>query len=105
MEGLSPLHLILVLVVAVLVLGPGKLPEVGAALGKSMREFRRSMTDEPEPALLVAPAAPPPALLVAPAAPPPAVPRAPGPTIVPGAVSAISAEPSAADPGSAAREP
>jgi sec-independent protein translocase protein TatA len=94
MEGLSPLHLILVLVVAVLVLGPGKLPEVGAALGKSMREFRRSMTDEPEAAALVAPAAP-----------PPAVPPTPGPTIVPGAVSAISADPSAADPGSAAREP
>ena len=58
MEGLTPLHLILVLVFAVLVLGPGKLPEVGAALGKSMREFRRSMTDEPEPPVLVAPSAP-----------------------------------------------
>jgi sec-independent protein translocase protein TatA len=93
MEGLSPIHLILVLAVAVLVLGPGKLPEVGAALGKSMREFRRSMTDELEPALLVAPAAPPPAL-----------PPAPGPTIVPGAVSQISSAPTDADPGSAAQE-
>jgi TatA/E family protein of Tat protein translocase len=42
MEGLSPLHLVIVLVIAVLVLGPGKLPEVGSALGKSIREFRKA---------------------------------------------------------------
>ena len=45
MEGLSPLHLVIVLVIAVLVLGPGKLPEVGAALGKSLREFRKATTE------------------------------------------------------------
>jgi sec-independent protein translocase protein TatA len=45
MEGLSPLHLIVVLVIAVLVLGPGKLPEVGAALGKTLREFRKATTE------------------------------------------------------------
>jgi sec-independent protein translocase protein TatA len=48
MEGLSPLHLVIVLVVAVLVLGPGKLPEVGAALGKTLREFRRATSDMAE---------------------------------------------------------
>ena len=45
MEGLSPLHLVIVLVIAVLVLGPGKLPEVGTALGKSIREFRKATLD------------------------------------------------------------
>ena len=42
-------ELVMVLVVALVVFGPGKLPEVGAALGKSIREFRRAtqaLTDE-----------------------------------------------------------
>jgi len=45
MGAITPLHLILVLVVALLVLGPGKLPDVGAALGKSIREFRKATSD------------------------------------------------------------
>jgi sec-independent protein translocase protein TatA len=45
--ALSPTHLIIILIVALLILGPGKLPETGAALGKAMRELRRSMADEP----------------------------------------------------------
>jgi TatA/E family protein of Tat protein translocase len=44
-EGITPLHLLVVLIIALIILGPGKLPEVGAALGKSIREFRRSVTD------------------------------------------------------------
>lgn len=42
-------ELVLILVVALVVFGPGKLPEVGAAMGKSIREFRRAtqaLTDE-----------------------------------------------------------
>ena len=42
--GMGPAELVLVLVIAVIVLGPGKLPEVARALGKTMREFR-SVTD------------------------------------------------------------
>ena len=38
-------ELILILVIALVVLGPGKLPEVGSALGKSIREFRKAATD------------------------------------------------------------
>jgi sec-independent protein translocase protein TatA len=77
MEGLSPLHLIIVLVIAVLVLGPGKLPEVGATLGKTIREFRKATTDMQESVRLDAASPPAPAALqtVAPvlaAAPPPA---------------------------------
>jgi sec-independent protein translocase protein TatA len=46
LEGLSPVHLIVILVIAVLILGPGKLPETGAALGKAMRDFRHAMNDD-----------------------------------------------------------
>ena len=38
-------ELIVILVIALLVLGPGKLPEVGSALGKTIREFRKASTD------------------------------------------------------------
>lgn len=40
MAGLTPMHLLLILGIALLVIGPGKLPDVGSALGKSIREFR-----------------------------------------------------------------
>jgi len=38
-------ELIIILVIALLILGPGKLPEVGASLGKTIREFRKASTD------------------------------------------------------------
>jgi TatA/E family protein of Tat protein translocase len=38
--GITPLHVILVLVIALIVLGPGRLPKVGSAVGKTIREFR-----------------------------------------------------------------
>jgi sec-independent protein translocase protein TatA len=41
---LQPTHLILVLVVALLVLGPKRLPEAGRALGQGLKEFRSSIT-------------------------------------------------------------
>ena len=41
----GPLELVIILIVALLILGPGKLPEVGAALGKSIREFRKASSD------------------------------------------------------------
>lgn len=39
-------ELILILVIALVVFGPGKLPEVGKALGRSMQEFRRATSGE-----------------------------------------------------------
>lgn len=43
MEGLlSPMHLVIVLVIALLVFGPKKLPEMGRSLGKGIREFRQA---------------------------------------------------------------
>jgi TatA/E family protein of Tat protein translocase len=41
----GPLELVIILVIALLILGPGKLPDVGAALGKSIREFRKASAD------------------------------------------------------------
>jgi sec-independent protein translocase protein TatA len=39
----QPTHLIFVLVVALLVLGPKRLPEVGRSLGRGLRDFRQGM--------------------------------------------------------------
>ena len=41
-------ELILILVIALVVFGPGKLPEIGNALGKAIREFRRASTQPSE---------------------------------------------------------
>jgi sec-independent protein translocase protein TatA len=43
---LQPTHLILVLLVALLFLGPKRLPSAGRALGQGLREFRSSITGE-----------------------------------------------------------
>jgi sec-independent protein translocase protein TatA len=40
----SPVHLLFVGVVALLVLGPKRLPEVARALGRGMREFRETVS-------------------------------------------------------------
>ena len=38
-------ELVLILVIALVVFGPGKLPEIGKAVGKSLREFRSASTE------------------------------------------------------------
>ncbi len=52
MEGLSAAHLILVLVVVMIVFGAGKLPEVGSALGKGIRGFKKALNEPEEPETL-----------------------------------------------------
>ncbi len=42
--NVGPMELIVVLVIALVVLGPKKLPEVGKSLGKGMREFKDSIS-------------------------------------------------------------
>jgi sec-independent protein translocase protein TatA len=50
----QPTHLLFVLVVALLVLGPKRLPEVGRSLGRGIRDFRHAMSgDEVRDALTV----------------------------------------------------
>ncbi|SDF49827.1 Sec-independent protein translocase subunit TatA/TatB [Sporomusa acidovorans] len=45
MFSFSMPELVLILVIALIVFGPGKLPEVGKAIGKGIQEFRRASTD------------------------------------------------------------
>ncbi|HEX2988517.1 MAG TPA: twin-arginine translocase TatA/TatE family subunit [Chloroflexota bacterium] len=47
--GLGPGELFLILVLAVLVFGPAKLPEIGNSLGKGIREFRKATNEVMEP--------------------------------------------------------
>jgi TatA/E family protein of Tat protein translocase len=45
MFGIGPTELIVILVIALLVLGPKRLPELAAGLGKGLAEFRRATSD------------------------------------------------------------
>jgi TatA/E family protein of Tat protein translocase len=45
----GPAEIIIVAIIALVVLGPGRLPEAGSALGKSLREFRKAVTDVQDP--------------------------------------------------------
>ena len=40
---IGPLEIVLVLVIALIVLGPKRLPEAGRSIGKGMREFKDSI--------------------------------------------------------------
>jgi sec-independent protein translocase protein TatA len=59
MPDLSPVQLIIFLIIALVILGPKRLPEVGRSLGRGIREFKDSVTgkDEPEPEETARPAA------------------------------------------------
>jgi sec-independent protein translocase protein TatA len=57
-SSIGPMELIIVLVIALIVLGPKRLPEVGRSVGRGMREFKDSLAgindddDEDEPETL-----------------------------------------------------
>ena len=44
MPGIGPMELIVVLIIALIIFGPKKLPELGKSLGSSMRSFKDSVT-------------------------------------------------------------
>ena len=100
--NIGPGELLIVIVIALVVLGPGRLPEVGSALGKSIREFRKAASDvkdatsldpiksEPEP-----PVAPAPTSMTTPAV-GSVAPTVPAPVAAP----PVPADSPAADPGS-----
>lgn len=48
-ELFAPTHLLVVLVVALLVFGPKKLPELGKSLGEGIRGFKSAMKDDDKP--------------------------------------------------------
>ena len=60
MPNVGPMEIIVVLIIALIVFGPKKLPELGKSLGKGINEFKGSITashDAPaEPAAVAAPA-------------------------------------------------
>src|SRR3990170_2969404 len=47
--GIGPFELMLILAVVVIIFGVGRLPEVGGAVGRGIREFRRATKDEEAP--------------------------------------------------------
>ena len=40
--GLQPTHLIIIAIVALIIFGPSRLPEIGRSLGKTLREFQNA---------------------------------------------------------------
>ncbi len=44
-RGFGPLELIIILVIVMMIFGVGKLPQVGSAMGKALREFKSSTED------------------------------------------------------------
>jgi len=88
---LQPTHLLFILAVALLVLGPKRLPEAGRALGKGIRDFRMAIGGEdqnhvgiptdtmsaPAPPMSAAPVSPAPEPAEAPPPPPPSGPPPP----------------------------
>ena len=101
--NIGPGELILILIIALVVLGPGKLPDVAQSLGKSLREFRKAASDVQDAAKVDAPAPP-----VQPTPSPnvPAVPAAPA-AVAASAPAAVAAPvPAAAEsPAAPAAEP
>jgi sec-independent protein translocase protein TatA len=49
MGNIGPMELVVFLGIALIVLGPKKLPEAARAAGRSLREFKESLSGEPEP--------------------------------------------------------
>jgi len=48
MFGLGSAELIIILVLVLVIFGAGKLPEIGGALGKGIRSFRKAATEREE---------------------------------------------------------
>ncbi len=49
-EGLfQPFHLLVILVIALIIFGPGKLSDVGGSLGKAIRGFKKALNEDDAP--------------------------------------------------------
>jgi len=100
--NIGPLELILILAIALLVIGPGKLPSVGKSIGESIREFRKATTDIQEATKLdVTPAPAPAAPAPAPSPVAPAAVQAPPPVVAAPAAETVAAA-AVAEPAPAA---
>lgn len=45
MFGIHPIYFVVLLVIVLIIFGPGRLPELGGAVGKAMREFRKATNE------------------------------------------------------------
>jgi sec-independent protein translocase protein TatA len=45
MFGIGAPELILILIIALVIFGPGKLPEIGKSIGKALNEFKKASRD------------------------------------------------------------
>jgi TatA/E family protein of Tat protein translocase len=46
--GIQPLHIVVIVVVALIIFGPSRLPEIGRGLGKALNEFRKGTREMTE---------------------------------------------------------
>lgn len=76
MLDISPVQILIVLVIALLVFGPKRLPEMGKSIGRGIREFKGAILDDEPRRPSEAPSAPAPSAAV-PAAPAPVADPAP----------------------------
>lgn len=45
-EGLfQPMHLVVILIIVLIIFGPGKLPQIGAGIGKGIQEFKKAISE------------------------------------------------------------
>jgi TatA/E family protein of Tat protein translocase len=105
MPDIGPVELVIILVIALLVIGPGKLPEVGAALGRSIREFRKAASDVSDAVktdAAVAPGGPTPVMPAPAVTAAASVPTPPTPTVAMPPIVASVVTPPAAVPAQAA---
>jgi len=75
MDLFTPGHIVLVLVAALVIFGPKRLPDIGKSLGKGIKEFKGAMShiaDDVEPTPPAPPVTPNAEAAPAPATPPPA---------------------------------
>lgn len=49
MELFAPSHLLIILAVALIVFGPSKLGDLGGALGKSIKDFKKAVNEPEKP--------------------------------------------------------
>ena len=48
MDLFAPTHLLVLLVIVLVIFGPSKLGDVGGALGKAVKDFKKAMNEPPE---------------------------------------------------------
>ena len=46
MPNIGPLEIVVILIIALVVFGPKRLPELGRSMGKGIREFKNSLTSD-----------------------------------------------------------